>query len=129
MRPHISRRKALAILGSGLTAATLAAPSLAGVSAGRDAGGRLLLFDPELARRDRATFRMTFGAHQPVAIQRELVRQWRDGLAQAVLAAKGATALVLWDKVELLRGLGREQRMKVSVTRAGQLAFRVDLSA
>lgn len=129
MKAAVSRRKALAILGSGLTAATLAAPSVAGNAANQGAHRRLLLFDPELARRDRATLRATFGAHRPVAIQRELVRQWRDGLAQSVLEARGATALVLWDKVELLRGLGREHRMKVSVSRSGQLGFRVELSA
>ncbi|HTN60807.1 MAG TPA: hypothetical protein VL147_04560 [Devosia sp.] len=125
----VTRRNALLAIGGSLAATTvLSAPALGRRTAGHAAGDPLLLLDPDLARRDQKTVQALFGGGKSLTIERELVRQWRDGLGKAVQDARRATALVLWDKVEVLRGLGREERMKVDVTRLGQAAFRIELS-
>ncbi len=81
---------------------------------------RLLLVEPALVT-DTA-----IGAATRL-IGPDLVRQWRDGLRDEVLAAGGAVALVRWDKVIVLMGLAREAGLATQHEQLDRSVFRVRL--
>jgi len=49
-----------------------------------------------------------------VDLERDLVRQWRDGLRRRITQHSRAIAIVRWDKVMILAGLGREGGLSVA---------------
>ena len=90
-------------------------------------GARLLLVDGALPTQWQRELGNTQGS-EPVILRDELVRQWRHGLHQQVMARAGATiALVKWDKLLVLEGLAREERLPVSSERIDRHIFLVTL--
>lgn len=111
---RLSRRQALA---AGAAAAALSAPAFA------SAQPPLLLDDSfEPARKARA--RQLFAGQPVLPLQVEIVRQWRDGLAQQV--RPGAVALTRYDKALMLEGLAREAGLRTKTSRLDGATFRID---
>jgi len=100
-----------------------AAGTLAG--AGFPAVGRamvgqpLLLLDPRI-RPGRAP--------DTAVMLTDPLRQWQGGLFETI-AARGAIAQVRWDIAVMLRHLGREARLTVTVRPSGPAQFTVHIAA
>lgn len=105
-------------------AAVLAAASLPAL--GRS-GGALTLVDATLSGRELSASGVSVSANAK-AIQPDLVRQWRDGMAAQTAAAESVIAYVRWDKALVLVGLARESRMAYRTLRIGRSVFEVRLS-
>jgi hypothetical protein len=110
-----------------LLASTLALPQSREVRAQASAEG-LLLLDPSLDWADLRGRRALSGFRRTLSVERDLVRQWRDGLHGVVRSqASPVTALVRWDKALILSGLAREEGLRVTSTRLSRCVFRVEL--
>jgi len=60
-------------------------------------------------------------------LQRDLVRQWRDGLQRRVVDCGVAIALVRADKALLLAGMARESGLSACQSQVDHGIFRVEL--
>jgi hypothetical protein len=103
-----------------------------GVSGGILLGSGELLaaaLQPPLVLRDIDIDLAFLPAGELVDLERDLVRQWRDGLHHRIVQHSRAIAIVRWDKVMMLAGLGKEEGL--SVTHAplplNSSLFRVEL--
>lgn len=126
---RIGRRRLLAACGATLAAMTwMPRPAAARTRvAAQDADVQRWLVDASLEPRHVASL----SDPAPLMLQPDLVRQWRQGLREVVCAKRAGTtmAIVRWDKVLVLVGLAREERLLVGVERHAQGAFRVMLRA
>lgn len=83
--------------------------------------GRHVVIDPLLCEADRRrVMRLEPQPVQPLAM--DLVRQWRDGLGQAI-AQSGASAYVRWDKALIFSGLAREEGLRYAKVRLSKGLF------
>ena len=114
----IDRRTLLRVSGALVAAVSLHRPVLA------DSKQMLRLIDPGLEQRDLVRAQALLGAGAK-RIERDLVRQWRDGLRTEILAAEGGLACVRWDKALLLEGLARESGMTTRRRRLNRSCFEV----
>jgi hypothetical protein len=114
----IDRRTLLRVSGALVAAASLHRPVLA------ESRRILTLIDAGLEQHDlvRAQALLEAGAKR---IERDLVRQWRDGLRTEIMAAEGGLAYVRWDKALLLEGLARESGMTTRRRRLDRSCFEV----
>ena len=114
----IDRRTLLRVSGALVAAASLQRPVLA-------ASRRMLtLIDPGLEQHDLVRAHALLGAGAK-RIERDLVRQWRDGLRNEISSAEGGLAYVRWDKALLLEGLARESGMTTRRRRLDRSCFEV----
>ena len=112
---QLSRRNLLA--STGLLATLAAAPAAARSLL---AAEPLALFDPASAE----SARFAGEAANSIAIEGDLVRQWRDGLGETCAAAPSVGAKLRWHHAVLLSGLMREERRKVRIEKLpGDLVF------
>jgi hypothetical protein len=109
---RVSRRGAIAT--GAASVALLALP----------AGAALALIDLELGEEDLRAARA--GSARPLALERDLVAQWRRGLRDR-LGRGPAIAYLRWDKAMILAGLAREERLRVRQTRIGRSLFKLEL--
>ena len=118
---RIDRRRLMWVSGALAAATSLRS---AAFSLGRQP---LILIDGSLTEREKLDGGVTPGA-EARAIQPDIVRQWRDGLAREVATAAGAIAYVRWDKALLLADLAREARMTSRYNRVSRAVFAVEIS-
>lgn len=118
----MDRRRALQTTGAVLAAASLPALGIGGLA------GTLTLVDGTLSERELRASGASVSATAK-AIQPDLVRQWRDGLAGQIAGAGSVIAYVRWDKALVLVGLARESRMAYRSLQIGRSVFEVRLSA
>jgi len=103
---QLSRRHLLA--SSGLLATLAAAPAAARTLLADEA---IVLFDPDTTE----SARFAKEAGKRIAIEGDLVRQWRDGLGETCATAPAVIAKLRWHHAVLLSGLMREARRKVKI--------------
>lgn len=115
---RISRRNLLATSGSLLAVGALPSQAFAAETS-------LQLVDRGLSRAELDQANVHIGQARP--IDRDLVRQWRDGLCREVREAQGAVAYVRWDKTLLMSYLAREDGMTAQVRQLGRSVFAVNL--
>jgi hypothetical protein len=104
----MNRRELMALAGAAVAASAL--PSPAGASRGAPA---FTLYDPAVP----ASARFANAAGHAVAIQGDLVRQWRDGLGAAIGSRTPVAALVRWSDAFALADLLKESRRGASIDR------------
>ena len=114
----IDRRTLLRVSGALVAAVSLQRPVLA------ESSRTLRLIDPSLEQRDLVRAQALLGAGAK-RLERDLVRQWRDGLRTEIMAAEGGLACVRWDKALLLEGLARESGMTTRRRRLDRSCFEV----
>lgn len=105
--------------------ATVASIGSAPLSAALPAA-RLTYLDSSLSPADAERAGRMFSGPTRL-IEADLVRQWRAGTADDVLA-RGALCVVLWDKALLLAELARENHVPSSMTRLGRSMFVVSIA-
>ncbi|NWG52608.1 MAG: hypothetical protein HXY28_02710 [Hydrogenophilaceae bacterium] len=126
MTPGWTRRAALAAMAVGaMGLAMLRAPKAAQAPS---VAPDLLLLDPTVDAPGRQAADAVVCAHC-IALEADLVRQWRRQLGADVVACAAAVAFVRWDKALILQGLAREARMSVQIVRVSRGAFRVTMRA
>lgn len=118
------RRSLLAAFGAAAAAMTLRPRAASAKAAPPESRALARLVDASLAGADRTAHAGT----QATLLGADLVRQWREGLREEVLAQRGAVALVRWDKAIVLQGLAREEGFSVQAARVSGAAFRVALT-
>lgn len=108
---RVSRRRFVKVAGA---AVVLAGAAPVG---GAIAGQPVILLDPRVSP-DR----------WPIAavVLTDPIRQWRDGLHDAI-SATGAVARVRWDIAIMLRHLGRDARLAVSIRQVSPALFTVHI--
>ena len=108
----LSRRQLIASLG----ATALAGGALAAIRR-----PHLLLVDTGLSAASLRLIPASLRTVQAIPIEGDLVRLWRDGLAERIAAALGRVAAIAGhDQALLLAGLAREDRLRTSGTRLGR---------
>lgn len=133
MTDLLDRRSALQ--GLVVMAASAAVPQAwAGVSQAQAAPAASplprLLLDTRLASAEWRGLGALEHRGAPVALEAELVRQWRRGLWAQLRASGGPVrALVRWDHALVLQGLAREERCQATVTQCGPALFEVRFNA
>ncbi len=90
--------------------------------------GGLFLLDLSLDNEAQMAFATRSGGDSLVALQQDVVRQWRDGLGQAVANAGGAIAVVRWAEAHVLAGLARESGGTASIHQLAGNAFEVRIA-
>lgn len=105
----MNRRELMALAG-----AAAASSALPAAARGGEAAPAFALYDPAIA----ASARFANTAGHAVAIEGDLVRQWRDGLGAAVGARTPVAALVRWSDAFVLAGLLKENGRGASIDRA-----------
>ncbi len=85
------------------------------------------LRDASLTDAELATVSSAALLQQALVLEAEVVRQWRDGLSDSLVAHAGAvSAWVRWDKAMLLQGLAREQGWIANIRPVSRGVFQVE---
>lgn len=113
---------AAAVTGTSLMAGACPAWAMPGQ------GARLLLLDPSLATAREIGMAGNTFSDCVIAIDRDLVRSWRDGIRARVLASGHSLAIVRWAEAQILAGLVREDSGRSRIRALGGNAYEVSLS-
>lgn len=124
MTIRLTRRRFVAAAATGTSLMTGAYP----VWAMPDQGARLLLIDPSLAAaREVAMAGSTF-PDGVIALDRDMVRSWRDDIRARVRASGHSLAIVRWAEAQILAGLVREDFGRSRIRALGGNAYELSLS-